>query len=218
MIKAGWHALWCKVLVSVFGAFVGVLSIAEAREWIASATGLPPQNFELSVAFFALLAYIPAWMIVSTAILFCLLFILLVLSMSFVFSTWPVINDILNFGARMIGGRASEYLAEGKRKQLCKVFSAHFIGSGCLMALLIATSTVSPTVCPDFDQFINVAVADLDFYPAPAHPMTKGRFERVRFMGDGLIMTAVQKQDGQIEFEALLPFAQVTPGAKAINQ
>jgi len=65
-VKKVWKHPVGSVLIVIPHLFVLLFSAILARNVVASALGLPPQDFDVSVSFIALLFYIPAWaMVVS---------------------------------------------------------------------------------------------------------------------------------------------------------
>ena len=58
-----------KALITLFHVFVLLLATAFARSIVASSLGLPPQDFDMTVAFISLLSYIPAWSIIISIVL-----------------------------------------------------------------------------------------------------------------------------------------------------
>ncbi|MCC2954775.1 hypothetical protein LK542_03995 [Massilia sp. IC2-477] len=69
-----------KLALAVIHAFLLLVSLAIARHVVAAATGLPPQDFDLTVGFVALACYLPAMALAATvatgiaALVFQLLF------------------------------------------------------------------------------------------------------------------------------------------------
>ena len=61
-----------KGLVTTVHVFVLLLATACARFVVASSLRLPPQDFDLTVGFIALVFYIPAWSIVMSVLLGCI--------------------------------------------------------------------------------------------------------------------------------------------------
>lgn len=64
-----WEHLVGRTLIIIVHLFVLILAAAFARNVVAAALKLPPQNFEIALSFTTLLFYIPAWsVVVSVAV------------------------------------------------------------------------------------------------------------------------------------------------------
>jgi hypothetical protein len=92
-IGKAWKHPIGKVAISVGHVIVLLFATVFARFVVASALGLPPQDFELTVSFLAFLLYLPAWSLVVS-------FILGVAAI--VFQIWSYLSKI-NKSVQMIG-------------------------------------------------------------------------------------------------------------------
>jgi hypothetical protein len=68
-VKKVWLHPVGRTLIVILHLFVLLFAAILARSVVASALGLPPQDFDVSVSFITLLFYIPAWSIVVSIVL-----------------------------------------------------------------------------------------------------------------------------------------------------
>nr|CBA30127.1 hypothetical protein Csp_C21990 [Curvibacter putative symbiont of Hydra magnipapillata] len=68
-VKKVWAHPVGKTAIATFHVFVLFLSTAFARSVVASSLGLPPQDFDMTVAAISLASYIPAWSLVISLVL-----------------------------------------------------------------------------------------------------------------------------------------------------
>lgn len=80
-VKKVWEHPVGRTLIVILHLFVILLSAILARNVVASALGLPPQDFEMSVSFITFLFYIPAWSIVVSILVGVFTFILYIIGL-----------------------------------------------------------------------------------------------------------------------------------------
>lgn len=69
MVRKSWAHPAGRILIVILNLIVLIFAAILARNVVASALGLPPQDFDISVSFMALLFYVPAWSIVLSIVL-----------------------------------------------------------------------------------------------------------------------------------------------------
>lgn len=80
-VKKVWEHPVGSVLIVIPHLFVLLFAAILARNVVASALGLPPQDFDVSVSFIALLFYIPAWAMVVSILVGIFAFLLYVIAL-----------------------------------------------------------------------------------------------------------------------------------------
>ncbi|KAA0693262.1 hypothetical protein DT594_15425 [Halopseudomonas laoshanensis] len=80
-VKEVWRHPIGRALIIIPHLFVLLLAVTIAKNVVASALGLPPQDFDVSVNFIALLFYIPAWSIVVSILVGIFAFLLYVIAL-----------------------------------------------------------------------------------------------------------------------------------------
>ena len=79
--KKVWKHPVGRVLIVILHLFVLLFAAILARNVVASALGLPPQDFDVTVSFIALIFYIPAWSIVASILVGIFAFFLYVIGL-----------------------------------------------------------------------------------------------------------------------------------------
>ena len=152
-----------KALTVILHLFVLLFAAILARNVVASALGLPPQDFDVSVSFIALLFYIPAWSIVVSIIV-------------------AVVAFFLSFIGLLIG------MFNRPFKETAKLFG-HAAGA---LAICIYSSSVFD-FASDNQNFLYPLVRWVaflgDFQNAEAYPGVSAT-ERIRFHENGVISIA----------------------------
>lgn len=69
IVRKAWAHPVGRVLIVILNLIVLIFAAILARNLVASALGLPPQDFDISVSFLALMFYLPAWSIVLSIVL-----------------------------------------------------------------------------------------------------------------------------------------------------
>ena len=67
LLKAKWKTKAGKWIISILHAAVLFLAIIPSRILVADALGLPPQDFEMTVATLTILIYVPLWVVLVAA-------------------------------------------------------------------------------------------------------------------------------------------------------
>lgn len=67
--KKAWSSTPGKTVITVAHIFVLLISTVFSRNLVASATGLPPHDFDLAVSALALIYYIPIWTLIASALI-----------------------------------------------------------------------------------------------------------------------------------------------------
>lgn len=80
-VKEVWRHPVGRALIVILHLFVLLFAAILSRNVVASALGLPPQDFDVSVSFIALVFYIPAWSIVVSILVGIFAFFLYVIAL-----------------------------------------------------------------------------------------------------------------------------------------
>lgn len=162
-----------RACVAAIHVLVLLLSTACARFVVASSLRLPPQDFDLTVAFIALVFYVPAWSIVMSVMLACIAIIFELMAILSMFIT-KEFGGFMKWIAHMVGALAICFFSQW-------VFKFSVDNEAELRPLV---------------KWIAFFV---DFHPAPLYPgIQEG--ERIRLHENGVISVAAIK-GGAIEIE-----------------
>lgn len=158
-----WDHPFGKILITIPHLFVLILSAAFARKLVAISLELPPQDFDLTVSFFALILYIPVWTFVAS-ILLC--------------------------GASLIWLFVYFYSLVAKRPlKLTVVSIGHMVGSLGLLIAISKGSSFIETQQALLRPAVKWVAFAFDYYSAPLYPRL-GPEERVRLHENGVVSTA----------------------------
>lgn len=161
--KKVWEHPVGKALIIILHLFVLLLAATLARNVVASALGLPPQDFEVSVSFITLVFYIPAWSIVVTILVGIFALFLSVIS---------ILISAFNHSF----------------KETAKLFG-HAVGA---LAICIYSSSVFEFANKNeksLHSLVRWVALFGDFQSAEAYPGT-GTTERIRLHENGVISAA----------------------------
>lgn len=170
-VKNVWEHPVGRAFIVILHLFVLLLAAILARNIVASALGLPPQDFDVSVSFIALVFYVPAWsMIVSILVGIFAFFLYLV--------------------GLLIGAFNRPF------KETAKLFG-HAAGA---LAICIYSSTVFDFANKNENSlhpFVRWVALFGDFQSAEAYPGI-GAAERIRLHENGIISVATVENNAVV--------------------
>lgn len=175
--------------IKIVHVFVGIFAIAGARYIVFNAIGLPPQYFDLTVAFIALFIYVPAY----------LLLIALLFSIFFVFSIF--ISVIWSYVLILIGPIFTSFQNKGDVKKKfshlsssIESLSKHALGSVFFLFLFGWAGAVIFVEISYLKEGIRYFAFFADFQPAGKYPGVPCD-ARIRIQDNGVVAVARKKSD-----------------------
>lgn len=169
-----WGNFFGKAIITVAHLFILLVATVFARNLVASALGLPPQDFDLTVSFWTLILYIPAWAFATSIALGVI---------AIVFQTVGILRNF--FGSADL-----------------ELFKMFLLMAGALY-LSFSIGTVFNFAQENKEVFYPmvrwIAYAS-DFQQAPLYPGIKPN-ERIRLHENGVISVAHQQDDGSIAID-----------------
>lgn len=188
-LHTAWDKPFAKTPIIIMHLLALLMSTACARFAVADTLGLPPQSFDLTVGFLALLFYIPSWLGV-VAILLCLaaLMIMILTLVSLLFeAVWQHISPF----AALLG-----FQTEPKQSRIIVMF--HSAGA-MIISVFFAVSYVYLTdnFSPPFKVMTKVIALRSDFHKVPNYPDVLAQ-EYVHPLENGFIAYAREQDDHSV--------------------
>lgn len=169
-----WGNFFGKAVITVAHLFILLVATVFARNLVALAIELPPQDFDLTISFWVLIFYIPAWAFATSIALGVI---------AIVFQTVGILRNF--FG--------------GANQELLKMF---LLMAGALY-LSFSIGTVLSFALENkhvFYPMVRWIAYVSDFQQAPLYPGIKPN-ERIRLHENGVISVAHKQDDGSIVIE-----------------
>ncbi len=131
-----------KTVVALFHAFLLVFALGPALDLVAGSTGLPPQDFTVSVAFWGVFLYPFMW-IGALSIVLLVLYLSLFLASSVVWVTTLIgINDVILYFAKFLPESSpSQRFIQTGRHSFINTFFLHAFGALVLAMIMVALNT-----------------------------------------------------------------------------
>lgn len=188
-LHTAWDKPFAKTPIIIMHLLALLMSTACARFAVAETLGLPPQSFDLTVGFIALLFYIPSWLLVVAILLGLTAVLIMVIAMiSLPFeAAWQHMTRL----AALLGFQA-------KSKQSRSMIMFH--GAGALIiSVLFAMSYdyLTDNFSPAFKAVTKVIALRSDFHKAPNYPDVRTG-EYVHPLENGFIAYAREQEDKSV--------------------
>ena len=192
-----WERPFGKTPIVLLHVLVLLVATSLSRFVVSDALGLPPQSFDLTVGFLALLFYLPAWMAVAAVIfvIFGFLLFVAVLIVMFVVGSVQILAPLL----KVIGFNYSPT----RNSAMALFHSAGAIATG--LVLLTSYSFLTEAYQPWVLSAIRFAAVRADFHLAPnypgvnpgerVHPLENGYLAYARVQDDKSLVIGVRSQD-----------------------
>ncbi|MCM2380147.1 hypothetical protein [Pseudomonas marginalis] len=195
-LHTAWDKPFAKTPIIIMHLLALLMSTACARFAVAETLGLPPQSFDLTVGFLALLFYLPSWLLVAAVLLGLTAVLITVIAMiSLLFeAAWQHMTHL----AALLGFQA-------KFKQSRGMIMFH--GAGALIvSVLFAMSYdyLTDNFSPAFKTVTKVIALRSDFHKSPnypgvrtgeyVHPLENGFIAYVREQEDKSVIIGVRLQ------------------------
>lgn len=203
MWMVAWERPFAKLPLILMHLFALLIATALARSMVSQALGLPPQSFDLTVGFLALLFYVPAGMAIAAVILTvvgCLLFLISVVLFIFLGSAQILAPLLAGLGFKKLPKRDS--------------FMTYFHSVAALLAgylLMAGYSFLTGTYNPGVLEFIRYLAVKSDFHSSPnypgvtvdewVHPLENGYIAYVRMKKGEGIQISVRFQQVDEKFD-----------------
>jgi hypothetical protein len=135
-----------KLGLTLFHGGILLLSIIPARLLVAEALGLPPQDFDFTVAFCVLLFYLPLWLLVSEFLILLFALIHFMASILRSFMTYSLINVLVLLIAKLfpLGSRPRLFLEHNREKFVWRGFMNTFGAIAIAASIAIFWEWYSP--------------------------------------------------------------------------
>lgn len=188
-LHTAWDKSFAKTPIIIMHLLALLISTACARFAVAETLGLPPQSFDLTVGFLALLFYIPSWLLVVAILLGLTAVLIMVIAMiSLPFeAAWQHMTRL----AALLGFQA-------KFKQSRSMIMFH--GAGALIiSVLFAMSYdyLTDDFSPAFKAVTKAISLRSDFHKAPNYPDVRTG-EYVHPLENGFIAYAREQEDKSV--------------------
>lgn len=201
-----WDRPFGKTPIVLLHVLVLLLATSLSRFAVSDALGLPPQSFDLTVGFLALIFYLPAWMVVASTIFMIFGFLLFVAVLIAIF----VVGSIQTL-APLLKVVGFNYSAT-RNRAMALFHSAGAIATG--LALLATYSFLTETYQPWILSTIRFTAVKTDFHAAPnypdvspgerIHPLENGYVAYARVRNDKSLVIGVRSQSAAT-YDHLLP-------------
>ncbi|MEB0080322.1 hypothetical protein QN386_01385 [Pseudomonas sp. CCI3.2] len=192
-----WERPFGKTPIVLLHVLVLLVATSLSRFVVSDALGLPPQSFDLTVGFLALLFYLPAWMAVAAVIfvIFGFLLFVAVLIVMFVVGSVQILAPLL----KVVGFNYSPT----RNSAMALFHSAGAIATG--LVLLTSYSFLTEAYQPWILSAIRLVAVKADFHSAPnypgvnpgerVHPLENGYIAYARVQDDKSLVIGVRSQD-----------------------
>ncbi|WP_313429331.1 hypothetical protein [Pseudomonas sp.] len=188
-LHTAWDKPFAKTPIIIMHLLALLMSTACARFAVADTLGLPPQSFDLTVGFLALLFYIPSWLGVVAIFLGLAAFLILIFTVIGLLyeAVWKHISPF----AALLG-----FQTEPKQSRIMVIF--HSAGA-FVISVFFATSYVYLTdnFSPAFKVMTKVIALRSDFHKAPNYPDVLAQ-EYVHPLENGFIAYAREQDDRSV--------------------
>lgn len=181
-----WDKPFAKTPIIIMHLLALLISTASARSAVSETLGLPPQSFDLTVGFLALLFYIPSWLLV-VAILLGVTAILIML--------FTLISVPLEIVWRHIIHLAALLGFQTKIKQSKDMFIFHSAGA-LMVSVIFAISYgyLTDNLSPAFRILTQIIAIKSDFHSTPNYPGVEA-VEYIHPLENGFIAYAREQED-----------------------
>lgn len=189
-----WVSFAGKLALALLHSLVLLLSIVPARVLVAEGLGLPPQDFDLTVAMLVVALYLPVWLLViaSTTLLF---FAIALAVVSLLFVVERLLDLIIFMPIRLFTGRMAPLEASLRRRVtwITNVGLGHAMGAAAIAILAAATwdSIVAQTRTLAGPAVRLVAYFS-DFHRLPQYPGVDAS-KRTRLHENGVVSYAQRR-------------------------
>lgn len=192
-----WDKPFGKTPIVLMHVLVLLLATSLSRFVVSDALGLPPQTFDLTVGFLALLFYIPAWMAVAAVIvtIFGFLQFLAILIIVLIAESLKILSPLF----KAIGFNYSPI----QNSAMALSHSAGAIATG--LFLVTSYSFLTEAYQPWFLSAVRFTAVKADFHPATnypgvssgerVHPLENGYLAYARVQDDKSLVIGVRSQD-----------------------
>ncbi len=173
IVEAKWSSRLGKVTKTVLHLFAALIATAVARYQVSSALGLPAHDFDLTVAFFALVLYLPAWALI----------VYLLLAPIYLVGV-PALVLSSSFRARL-------------EHSVFWIGLAHLAGAAGLSLYAWSFFNWAAEDKPSLHSTIVTVAALVDYQPAKDYPGI-GPKERVRLHENGIVSSVEFTKEGVV--------------------
>ncbi|UVK90909.1 hypothetical protein LOY52_12840 [Pseudomonas sp. B21-051] len=188
-LHTAWDKPFAKTPIIIMHLLALLISTACARFAVAETLGLPPQSFDLTVSFLALLFYIPSWLFVVAILLGLTAMLITVIAMiSLLFeAAWQHMTQLAAF----LGFQA-------KFKQSRSMIMFHAAGALIISVLFtMSYGYLTDNFSPAFKAVTKVIALRSDFHKVPNYPYVRTG-EYVHPLENGFIAYAREKEDKSV--------------------
>jgi hypothetical protein len=193
-----WLSFAGKLALALLHSLVLLLSIIPARFLVAEGLGLPPQDFDVTVALVVVALYLPVWLLVI-AVLTLLFYAISLGLVTLLFIGERVIDLILFMPVRLITGAVAP-MQSSLRRRLSRVMNAglaHAMGAAAVAIFAAATWEWTFAEMRSVGRPIVRLVAYFaDFQRAPLYPGVEPS-KRLRLHENGVVSYA-ERRGGEI--------------------
>lgn len=188
-LHTAWDKPFTKTPIIIMHLLALLISTACARFAVAETLGLPPQGFDLTVSFLALLFYIPSWLFVVAILLGLTAMLITVIAMiSLLFeAAWQHMTQLAAF----LGFRA---IFKQSRSMIM------FHAAGALIISVLFTMSygyLTDNFSPAFKAVTKVIALRSDFHKVPNYPYVRTG-EYVHPLENGFIAYAREQEDKSV--------------------
>lgn len=198
-LNTAWDKPFAKTPIVIMHLLALLISTACARFAVAETLGLPPQSFDVTVGFLAILFYIPSWLLVVAILLGLTAVLITVIALiSLLFeAAWQQLIPL----AAILGLRAQFRQSRGL---------IIFHGAGAMIvSVMFAMSYdyLTENFSPTFKALTKVIALRCDFHKTPnypdvhlgeyVHPLENGYIAYAREQEDKSVIFGVRLQSGQ---------------------
>lgn len=198
-LNTAWDKPFAKTPIVIMHLLALLISTACARFAVAETLGLPPQSFDVTVGFLAILFYVPSWLLVVAILLGLIAVLIAVIALiSLLFeAAWQQLIPL----AAILGLRA-------QFKQSRSLIIFHSAGA-LIVSVMFAISYdyLTENFSPAFKTVTKVIALRCDFHKTPSypdvhlgeyvHPLENGYIAYAREQEDKSVIFGVRLQSGQ---------------------
>lgn len=202
-----WERPFGKTPIVLLHVLVLLVATSLSRFVVSDALGLPPQSFDLTVGFLALIFYLPAWMAVAAVIfmIFGFLLTIAVVIAALAIGSVQILAPLL----KVVGFNYSPT----RNSAMALFHSAGAIATG--LVLITSYSFLTETYQPWILSAIRFTAVKADFHPASnypgvnpgerVHPLENGYIAYARVQDDKSLVIGVRSQETN-RYDKSLPY------------
>lgn len=193
--KGKWQTSAGKWLLATTHAALIFLSVIVSRHVVASALGLPPQDFDMTVSIFAVELYPALWLLTMTCVGMLVSAIFLMSAGLCTLSKHPLLNDALLLGTRFLAPDSTTraFIESGRDRFFIRALG-HYLGSLVIALCAAYAFDVHAQFLREHLQLIRWVAYATDFQFAPNYPGIDGG-KKVRLHENGVVSYA--ERDGR---------------------